>query len=148
MKIMTQISRDTNAGEQFTGKPKKMTLERLWTFSGGPFAGKGWPKQNTHTDLEFARERGLRTAIASGTQSEGHLVELLVQLFGMQWFSHGTLDIKLTGPVEVDDVVVARAIVTQKMDDSKSVRFLFDVWVENQRGVKVLVGNATGIKAY
>jgi acyl dehydratase len=54
------------------------------------------------------------------------------------------MDVKFTGHVEVDDVVIARAVVTQGKDDSGQSAFLLDVWVENQRGEKVLVGNATG----
>lgn len=145
---MTQITKNTNIGEQFSGKPKKMSFERLWTFSGGPFTGTGWPKQSTHTDVEFARTRGLRTAIASGTQSEGHLVELMIQLFGAEWFSHGTLDIKMTGPVELDDIVTAKAVVKEKADDVGATRYVLDVWVENQRGEKSIVGSASGIKRY
>jgi acyl dehydratase len=143
---MTKITKDTDTGEQFSGKPKRMSFERLWTFSGGPFTGTGWPKQSTHTDVEFARVRGLRTAIASGTQSEGHLVELMIQLFGAQWLSHGTLDIKMTGPVELDDVVIAKALVKEKTDDAKATKFILDVWVENQRGEKAIVGSASGIR--
>jgi len=89
-------------------------------------------------------ERGLRTAIASGTQFEGYVVQLMIDLFGVQWLSHGTMDVKFTGPVEVDDVVVAHALVIKKTHDSGVTRFILDVWVENQRKEKVLVGTATG----
>ncbi len=141
---MARITGNNREGDQFSGKAKKMAFERLWTFSGGKFAGTGWPSKNTHTDLDFARERGLRTAIASGTQFEGHMVQLMIDLFGVKWLSHGTMDVKFTGPVEVDDVVVAHALVTKKTHDSGVAGFILKVWVENQKGEKVLVGTATG----
>jgi len=143
---MTFIPINAKIGDQFLGKKKRATFERLWTFSGGPFAGVGWPKLNTHTDSNFARERGLRKAIASGTQFEGYVIQLMIDLFGVDWLSQGTLDMKFVGHVEVDDVVFAQATVTEINVSSGLHKFFFDVSVENQHGKKVLAGKATGIK--
>ncbi len=141
---MARITEQSGEGTVFTGKKKKAAIERLWTFSGGAFALSGWPARNTHTDPNFARDRGLRTAIASGTQFEGHVVQLMLDLFGLKWLSHGTMDIKFTGQVEVDDTVTARAVVKERKPEAGGHVFVLDVWVENQRGDKVLAGTATG----
>ena len=84
---MPRITKDTKEGQEFDGQPKKISWERLWTFSGGPFANTGWPKKNVHTDLEFAKECGLPSVAASGTQNQGYVVQLMVDLFGVKWLS-------------------------------------------------------------
>lgn len=142
---MARITQETAEGTEFSGKEKRASIERIWTFSGGGFALTGWPAKNTHTDFDFARSRGLRTAIASGTQFEGYTVQLMVDLFGLDWLSHGTMDVKFTGQVEVNDAVRARAKVRERKAEAGGARFVLDVWVENQRGDKVLVGSATGL---
>ena len=82
-------------GAEFSGPVRHLTLERVLAFSGGPFAQPHWPDRNLHTDAEKAREAGLAGIIVSGTQFEGHLVDLLVELFGEAWFTAGTIEIKI-----------------------------------------------------
>ena len=42
------------------------------------------------------------------------------------------------------DTVTARGVVRERTEEDDRVKLLLDVWLENQRGDKVLVGNATG----
>jgi acyl dehydratase len=142
---MGRISIDTREGEQFFGRPKRASIERLRAFSGGSFSIAEWPKKNTHTDFDLAKARGLRTTIASGTQFEGYVCQLMVELFGIKWLSHAIMDVKFAGSVEAGDVVAARAVVKQKQDEPGATKFVLDVWVENERGEKVLVGTAAGM---
>lgn len=129
-------------GQEFTGKLKRLSWERLWTFSGGPFTNTGWPKKNLHTDSEFARECGSPVA-ASGTQSQGYVVRLMIDLFGKEWLSHGTMDVRFVGMGGVDDVLVSKAVVKSKEVSVGATKFFMDVWVENRRGDKILIGSAT-----
>lgn len=142
---MAIITGGTKEGEVFVGKPKKVSWERLWAFSGGPFSSSGWPKKNIHTDLEFARSCGLPHVAASATQFQGYAVELLIDLFGMEWLSYGTMDVKFTNIVDAGDTLVSSVEIKSKEALDGGNRFILDVSCENQSGSKVLVGSATGV---
>lgn len=141
---MALVTKDAQIGKEFAGKPKKVSWERLWTFSGGPFMQKGWPKSNLHTDLEFAKNCGLPSVGASATQYMSYTAQLMIDLFGTEWLSHGTMDLKFTALVNAGDILVSKAVIKSKERANGATKFLMDVWCENQRGEKVLIGAATG----
>jgi len=91
---MSVIAKEATVGQEFSGKPKSVAWERLWTFSGGPFSSSGWPRKNIHTDPEFAMECGLSSVAVSATQFQGYMAELMIQLFGKPWLSHGEMCLK------------------------------------------------------
>ena len=142
---MPIITRETRLGEVFEGNPKRIAVERLWAFSGGPFTQKGWPVKNLHTDLETARAVGLPCIAASGTQCQGYVVEILLDLFGEEWLSGGSMTAKFISIVGVDSVIRAKGLVRARSEESERVRVELDVWCENQEGAKVLVGTASGL---
>jgi acyl dehydratase len=140
------ITKDTLVGQEFSGKPKKLTWERIWAFSGGPFNTPGWPKKNIHTDLGFANSMGLQTVFVSATQYLGHLAELMIDLFGEGWLRGGkTSNAKFIKPVTQGDTIQTKAKVHSKEEKGSVIEYTLDVWCENQNGDKVLVGAATGI---
>ena len=142
---MALITRDTSEGESFTGKPKSVNWERLWTFSGGPFKLEGWPARNIHTDLVYANASGLPNKVAaSATQFEGYIVQLMIDLFGVEWLLSGSLDVKFISIVHAGDIIATNAMVQSKETQADATKFTMDVYCENQRGEKVLVGLATG----
>jgi acyl dehydratase len=142
---VAKIRQSTQAGEAFVGKPKTVSWERLWAFSGGAFTNAGWPRKNVHTDLEFAQSCGLPYVAASGTQFQGYVVELMIDLFGFAWLSHGTMDVKFINIVDAGDTLVAKAEVQSKEALDGGQRFIMDVCCENQNGSQVLVGSTTGV---
>jgi hypothetical protein len=142
---MEKVKLDSKKDQVFSGKPKKVSWERLWTFSGGPFNLTGWPKKNIHTDPEFAKSCGLPCMAASATQYMGYVAELMIDLFGVQWLSHGTNDLKFIAVVDAGDTLVTKAQIKSKEVQGIAARFTLDVWCENQKGAKVLVGSATGV---
>lgn len=140
------ISAETPQGAEFYGNPKKLTIERIWTFSGGPFRGQEWPSRNIHTDYEFAKETGLSTVYVSATQYLGHLTEHLIDLFGEKWLSMGrTYDLKFIKAVTEGDTLRARSRVKSMVNDGEKTSCVLDVWCENQRNEKVLIGEAIGL---
>jgi acyl dehydratase len=140
------INKDTSLGEEFVGKPKKLTWERIWAFSGGPFGTPGWPKKNIHTDLDSARRMGLSTVYVSATQYLGHLAELMIDLFGEGWLRGGRVTgVKFIKPVAEGDTLQTKATVRSKEQSGSRVEFTMGVWCENQNGDKVLVGSALGV---
>jgi acyl dehydratase len=141
---MRKLTPDTKIGHEFTGKRKTISEARVFAFSGGRLNAPGWPGKNIHTDLEFARSCGLQTRSVSGTQYMGYLIELMVDLFGESWLSHGKMDLKFIAIVDVGDSLTAKAVVTSKELEGSGTRFALEMWCENQRGDKVAVGTATG----
>ncbi|HBE44894.1 MAG TPA: hypothetical protein DDW17_05420 [Deltaproteobacteria bacterium] len=143
---MVRITKDTEIGQEFAGKPKKMIWERVWTFSGGVFTSQGWPKKNLHTDIEFAQNLGLPTVGVSATQYLGHMAELMIDLFGEAWLNHGRMsNVKFIKLVVDGDMLVSKAKVVGKEQEGSTVKYVLDIYVENQNHDKVLVGTATGI---
>ena len=141
---MQPLSLDTPIGHTATGRAKKVTSYRTWLFSGGWPRFDGWPAKNVHTDLTAAQQSGLPTRAASGAMCLGYLTELLVDLFGDRWLSHGELTSKFIGIVDAGDDVVCKARVTNREDTNAGVLVSLDVWCENQDGTPVVVGTATG----
>lgn len=142
---MTAITENTKVGDEFAGKPKNVSWQRLWAFSGGPFRLEGWPSKNIHTDLEFAKNCGLPDKVAaSATQYQGYVVQLMIDLFGEEWLSHGVMDVRFIAIVNAGDTLVSKSIITSKEEQDGTTRFDMDVSCANQREQKVLVGVATG----
>ncbi|MBM4278153.1 MAG: hypothetical protein FJ130_09780 [Deltaproteobacteria bacterium] len=142
---MGRINKDAPIGSEFAGKPKKMSWERLWTFSGGPFTAEGWPKKNLHTDTEFAKKLGLPTIGASATQYLGHLTELMIDLFGESWLWNGKFsDIKFIKLVAEGDTLTSKAKVVSKEKTGSEMEVRLNLSVENQHGDEVLIGFAKG----
>ena len=141
---MTEALFNASPGDQFEGGRRTLSLARMLAFSGGLLDVPGWPDANLHTDADKAREAGLESIIASGTQSEGILMALLVSLFGPNWHRSGALDAKITGSVVVDDTIQAKAQLISRNSTSTGEQFVLDVWCENGVGQKIIVGQAQG----
>lgn len=142
--MTAMIGSNVKVGDQFKGTAKKMTLPRLLMFSGGPMWDAAFPKSNIHTDDAFAKSTGLPGLCAAGTQYQAALAELMIDLFGDDWLSSGTLAVKLVDLVMVGQTVQARATVTKIEPDKGSTVVHMDIWSERDDGAKVLVGTASG----
>jgi len=142
---MRKLTPDTKVGAEFSGKTKTISETRVFAFSGGRFDAPGWPAKNIHTDLEFAKSCGLQTRSVSATQYMGYLIELMIDLFGESWLSHGRMDLKFVAIVDVEDRLVSKAMVTLKESEDSKTKFSLEIWCENQRGDKVVVGTAMGL---
>lgn len=142
---MAVITKDTHEGYEISGSPKTVTEERVYLFSGGLRQELGWPRKNIHTDLEFAKSRGLPTRVASGAMFEGYLTELMIDLFGINWLRDGKMNLTFIAIVNTGDTLVPKAVVQSRRVESSGVRFIMEVWCENQLGKKVVVGTSTGL---
>lgn len=132
-------------GRTFEGRARKLTWARALALSGGPFDAAVWPEKNLHTDLKAANDAGLAAVVVSGTQWEGYLVGFLVELFGMPWFRHGQLDIKIPRSVKIGETLQPKARLEGRQVQDDGVCITLSVWCENQDGAQVLVGTAACI---
>ena len=129
-------------GQIFEGRKRRLTLARALALSGGPFDAAVWPEKNLHTDLKAANDTGLAEIVVSGTQWEGYLVGFMAELFGMPWFRHGELDIKIPRSVKIGETLQPKARLETRETQAGGLRLALSVWVENQDGAQVLVGTA------
>jgi acyl dehydratase len=102
-------------------------------------------EQTIHTDMAAAQREGLAAPVAIGPQIASLIFRQLREAFGSGWLEGGTCNLTFRLPVLVTDFCVARGKVTGTSSEAKGVRVACDVWIENQRGEKVIVGSASGI---
>jgi len=142
---MAIITKDIKEGYEVSGKVKTITSYRMWLFSGGWPRFTGWPAKNIHTDLEFANSCGLPARIASGSMLAGYLTELMTDLFGENWLRRGKIRLKFIRAATIGDTVIPKAVVRSKEAEDSGVRFVVELWGENQHGDKLVVGTGTGL---
>ena len=139
---------------EFTGCPLTLTRARILAFSGGPLDAEGWPERNLHTDVDKAREAGLDTIIASGTQSEGLLIGLLVELGqhapdgvvveGLDAvLAGGELDVRFLRPVRAGDTVTPAVRLTERIVVDGGLRLTLACRCETRPGTSVIEGTAS-----
>lgn len=103
-------------------------------------------EQTIHTDIEAARREGLEAPVAIGPQVASLIFRQLRSAFGKGWLEGGTCELTFRRPVLVTDFCVARGKVTETSPAGNgAMRVACDVWIENQRGEKVIVGSASGL---
>ena len=134
--------REAAEGDVIDGGFYRMSRERVLAFSGGPLGAPNRPRRNLHTDDEKAHEAGLTAPIASGLQTQGHLIRLMIDLFGDAWMCHGDLHLKFFGPVSVGDTVQPRVCLSSRSEAGDGIVFVFDAWCERGDGERVMAGTA------
>jgi hypothetical protein len=131
-------SADLPIGFELEPIRKVMTLDKSRIY-------QGWPEvRNRHTDYLAAQATGLREPNINGGQSAEILGELFMKFFGTG-FIGGQLSLAFIGFVALGDELVARGTLTEKRIEGPNVRLVLDIWLENQRGERVLVGTASGL---
>ena len=130
----------TKEGDKISGKPKKITLDRMRRFSGHLDGGK-----NIHTNEKMANEAGLPGPIAQGMMSYGYILETILTTFGDKWLKGGELNVSFLHYVLPGDTVTAKILVRRKEATDSGSKITLEVWCENQRKEKIVAGTATGI---
>ncbi|HYF18453.1 MAG TPA: MaoC family dehydratase [Ramlibacter sp.] len=108
--------------------------------------GEGaWPHKNIHSDPEAARAEGLSGPVGSAPTFFALVTRAMTTCFGAGWVVGGRTSLKMIRSVHVDDFVTAKGVLREKLQEADAVRYVFDVWVENQRQEKVVVGTASAL---
>ncbi len=146
---MTSIgtSKTLPVGTEIIGPVRVMTAERIqWYDSAMLSAAKGELARvtvNIHTDDDYAKAEGLPAIIADGMMSTNWCSEMLIERFGMDYVERGELRTKFIKPVFLGVTVSVRGKVTSaKMQDNGAVVYALEVWCEDEKGVKLTVGDA------
>ena len=77
--------------------------------------------------------------------AEAYLAELMIDTFGEIWLQTGKLRLKFIRIVVPGDTITASAKLISKKSGGSTPVIDWDVWCENQRGEKVVIGTASGI---
>jgi len=138
-----------DVGAQFRSPPRPMTRERMRWYvdiqeTVQADTGRIVPQPPTiHDDDAYAKKNGLPGIIADGMISTNWILGLLVDVFGPEAAGKGRLKTKYIAPVYEDQVIVACGRVRNaRRDDAGVTVYELDVWCEDDKGLKVTVGEA------
>ncbi len=99
-----------------------------------------------HTD-DYARDLGMRGALVGGSTLLSYVLGMLYNYFGQKWLYHGKISVSFIGGGVVNgDVVTSHGLVTAIEPEEGGTRLKLDVWMENQDGAKIVVGEASCIR--
>ncbi|TAK36575.1 MAG: acyl dehydratase [Chloroflexota bacterium] len=129
-----------NVGDEIPMVVKNVTQEKI-----NRYADASGDHNPLHIDPEFAKTTTYSGTIAHGMLSVAYISEMMTQTFGRAWLAGGKLEINFLLPVRPGDTVMAKGKIAEKTaeDGQQSVRC--DVWVENSKGDKVIVGWASAL---
>lgn len=138
-------SKDTQIGFELEPIRKKVTLDKMRLFRPFEDNREWWPQfKGWHTDYAVAQEYGFPKPIVEGPHLVEYMGELLTKFFGKGIYG-GTLSITFLRIVECDEEITVRGVVKDKIEEDGGIRLNLEVWCENQRGEKVVAGNASGV---
>jgi len=141
MKYARVYAEDVKVGDELPplvkGPVRQIQLTR--------YAGASGDFNPIHQDDEFAKAAGMGGIFAHGMLSMGFVAQSLTD-----WLGAGTvrkLGVRFTALVRPKDVVTCRGRVVATREDGGTHLVDLDVWAENQRGEKVVIGSATAALA-
>jgi acyl dehydratase len=96
-----------------------------------------------HTD-EYAQTHGMRGALVPGSTLLSYMLEMLYNTFEEKWLSSGKIKVSFIGGGAVNgDRIVAQGRVKTIEPAADGDRLTLELWMENQNGVKIMVGEAS-----
>lgn len=99
-----------------------------------------------HTD-DYAKRFGMRGALIGGSTLLSYVLEMLYNYFGQDWLYHGKINVSFIGGGAINgDDLTAHGLVTSTKQEAAGTRLNLDIWMENQTGAKVVVGEASCIR--
>lgn len=99
-----------------------------------------------HVDPEYARKTKFKSTIAHGPLIISYLSEMMSNWLGNGWIEGGKLlDIKFNAPVKPGDKITIGGKIEEKKITEAGKIVECEVFVENQEGVKAVVGRAIGL---
>lgn len=96
-----------------------------------------------HTD-DYARKFGMRGALVGGSTLLSYILEMLYDYFGPDWLYRGKIKVNFIGGGAINgDVVTAHGTIKQKEERPDGTLLSLDVWLENEKKEKIVVGEAS-----
>jgi hypothetical protein len=96
-----------------------------------------------HTD-EYAQEHGMRGALVPGSTLLSYMLEMVYNIFEEKWLRSGRIKVSFIGGGTVNgDRIAAYGRVKAIESGKDGNRLTLELWMENQNGVKIMVGEAS-----
>jgi len=135
---MAIANKNMEVGQEIPPLRKEVTLWQMRLFSL-------WSMLSIHTSWDVARKAGLPAPIAQGLISHSYISEMMTDLFGETWLQGGKLSVSFINYTVPGDIITARGIIREKVEEGSAVRFNCEVWCENQAYQKTVVGTASAL---
>jgi acyl dehydratase len=139
---MAIITEDTPLGYALPPISRKLDvgLNQVKTNDGG--------LDTIHTDPEAAAREGLEKPIAVGSRIFGVIPRMMMLCFDDGWIVGGKGSVVTRRSAGIDDLVTAKGYVSKKTPEGDDkLRVECEVWVETDKGEKVMVGQCSGLVA-
>ena len=99
-----------------------------------------------HSDKDAATREGLDNPIAVGSRMFGVIPRMMMLCFDDGWIVGGKGSVVTRRSAGVDDLVTAKGYVSKKIPEGESkLRIECEVWVETDKGEKVIVGQCSAL---
>ena len=96
-----------------------------------------------HVDKEAAANWGFPNLVLQGSQTMNFASEMLFKVYRERWIDNSTLTVKFIKPVFAGERVITKGRVRERTEEpGETTRLHIDVWAENDKGEKVMVGEA------
>ncbi len=150
-RLMTVATKDLKVGHQFPTRSRVMTLDIMAHYSNMLESSRDESGEresgriNIHTDVDYAKSKGLPGPTADGLISTAWISTMMIDLFGEGYLRGGKISTTYLKPVIVGDKLTLRAVIKEKIKEGSAIRFNIDVSVENQKGEVVTGGTASAL---
>ncbi|MBL23237.1 MAG: hypothetical protein CMM48_05000 [Rhodospirillaceae bacterium] len=137
---MAIITEDTPVGYALPPVSRKLGLDlnRVKTDDG--------ELDTIHTEADAAAREGLDKPIAVGSRIFGVIPRMMMLCFDDGWIVGGKGSVVTRRSAGIDDLVTAKGYVTKKTPEGDDkLRVECEVWVETDKGEKVMVGQCSGL---
>ncbi len=136
---MSAAAANFEIGREVVSAPYRLDAEAARAYGAAVDApARRQPPANIHNDEAAAKNAGFRAPIAGGEQTYAVMANFIVDLFGADFLRGGRLEAALVKPVFYGDTLIMHARVL----DASDAQCRLEVWTENDRGERVLVGTA------
>jgi hypothetical protein len=122
----------------------QMSIERFDRWYGAGRVNSPYPLANRHIDSTAAQQEGLPAPVAGGPDVANLIFRSLAAFFGEGWFAGGDASLTIVRPTYAADFLTAKGHVVAVELEGDSLRIRCDVWVEDGKGEKKVVGRASG----
>ncbi len=129
-----------NEGDELSPVSKKITQEKV-----NQYAEASGDFNPLHIDPEFAKTTFYGGTIAHGLLSLAFISEVMTKAFAKGWLAGGKMTVSFLAPVRPGDDITARGIVKKKKEEDGQRIVVCEVFCENQKGEKVIAGEASAV---
>lgn len=136
-----RVTEETEVGQELTPFAFEQPLSAMIAF----MLPSEISPRNIHTDYDAAEREGLPAPVGVGPHFGTTVSQMMMAAFSEGWVVGGRISLKFISPTFAGDTLTAKGTVQSKEREGAQTRVSCEVWIENQHGTKVAVGQASGL---